>query len=376
MTKSCLQLTVFSGHRIAGSSIGRARYRLGNGTPIFVDSMSVKSCSMYNSLPNVTAERANFTFLQYGTATAKGQMTVTIPSGSYTGDQLAVALSASMNAVLTQADANVVITYDALSRKVLFTFDNVHSYYYASTFEQYFVHIPEDQHIVWQFHTESGLVNLLSTFQKGSYLLDEWLLYCGQVLSADSNSFITVTNNAQFGQHAVTVTCLTPETALLLPGSNLTQSTFLGMDPQGMSLLSDSYTSSVPFPFSSQQNIRNGMSPILNFETGGFINEHAWSSGSISLAGDLYVHFKSNILGNDQHRSCVTSRDGTFFSMPVTASYTQLQSYEPHQRVSINYPGGIELSGFTIDLYNEWDERIEPTSDYVLELLISQTDVF
>ena len=62
--------------------------------------------------------------------------------------------------------------------------------------------------------------------------------------------------------------------------------------------------------------------------------------------------------------------------MPITSSYTQLQYYEPNERTWINFNGGIELTDFEIDLFNEFDEPVELSQNYVLELLIAQTQVF
>jgi hypothetical protein len=88
------------------------------------------------------------------------------------------------------------------------------------------------------------------------------------------------------------------------------------------------------------------------------------------------MHFRSRTLANQNHRTIDNSRDTTFFSMPVRASYTQLQYHEPAERVWITFKGGIEMTDFGIDVFDEHDNRVEPTSDYVLELLIKQTTVF
>ena len=61
---NCLELTIFSGQRQHGTTIGRAQYRIDNG-PIFAGKIAVKSCTLYNTLPNVNVNRATMSFLQY-----------------------------------------------------------------------------------------------------------------------------------------------------------------------------------------------------------------------------------------------------------------------------------------------------------------------
>jgi hypothetical protein len=249
---NCLELTIFSGHRELHSSIGRAKYILNNG-PIFVGKIAVKSCTMFNTEPNVSENRNTMIFFQSGPADSLGRIEVQIPTGDYNGQDLASALETAMNNAMTQSSASVIITYDALMRKMQFTFDTTYSY----------------------------------------------------MLHQD-----------------------------------------------------------------------NPMETVLNFAINGLIGQHDWLTGAMNLSGDMYVHFRSRILADRNHRTVVNGSDTTFFSLPITSTFTQLQYHEPNERVWVDYSGGIELTNFEIDLFNEHDQRIEPTSNYVLELLIKQTEVF
>ena len=142
-------------------------------------------------------------------------------------------------------------------------------------------------------------------------------------------------------------------------------------------ITASAFTSSVPFPFTGLgEPLSNPMEQVLNFAIGGVVQPHSWISGQLNLSGPLYMHFRSRILANRNHRTVENGRDGTFFSMPKTGAYTQLQYYEPAERVWIEFKGGIELTDFEVDLYDENANKIEPTQDYVLELLVKQTEVF
>jgi hypothetical protein len=118
------------------------------------------------------------------------------------------------------------------------------------------------------------------------------------------------------------------------------------------------------------------MEPLLNIQNGGSVNAHSWTTGQINLSGDLYVNFRRSVLANQNHRTVSSTNDSTFFSLPIMASFSQLQYHEPNERVWIHYPNGIELEQFEIELRNEHDEPVAPSQDYALELLISQTAMF
>jgi hypothetical protein len=247
----CLQLTIFSGDREPHSSIGKAKYIINNG-PIFVDKISVKSLTIFNTEPNISENRNTMVFFQSGPSDALDRIEVQIPIGDYTAQDLAAALETAMNVAMTQSTASVILTYDPLTRKMYFAFDNTYSY----------------------------------------------------ILNQD-----------------------------------------------------------------------NPMENVLNFSINGVIGPHNWLSGAINLSGDMYIHFRSRILADRNHRTITNGGDTTFFSLPITSTFTQLQYHEPNERIWIQYSGGIEMSSFEIDMFNEHNQRIEPTSNYVLELLIKQSIV-
>jgi hypothetical protein len=236
--------------------------------------------------------------------------------------------------------------------------------------------------VFWTYSPSTGGTTLqASNFVAGTYRVDEWLEYCSQVLTAsaqaeEATAIIRLTNNYYLGDLNVTFESLVPGSAFQISVGAQTGALFLGMDNPGMPASAASYTSLVPFPFTSVGETINAIEPVLNFSVDGIVNVNDWTSGPANLGGDLYLHFRSRILANRGHRSVENSRDTTFFSMPITSSYTQLQYYEPNERVWIDFRGGIELTDFEIDLYNEFDEPVELSQNYVLELLIQQTEVF
>lgn len=119
---NCLELTIFSGQRQSGTRIGRAQYHIYNG-PIFAGKIAVKSCMLYNTLPKVNA---TMTFLQYGgPGDSLGLVEASIEPGAYTGSDLALAIETSMNVSLVPTTGSVAIVYNALTRKLEFTFDNI-----------------------------------------------------------------------------------------------------------------------------------------------------------------------------------------------------------------------------------------------------------
>jgi hypothetical protein len=232
------------------------------------------------------------------------------------------------------------------------------------------------------YYPSSGGAGLLqSNFVAGTYRLDEWLEYCSQVLTAsaqteEATAVMQLTNNYYIGDLNVTFESLVPGSEFLIASNGNFPATYLGMDNPGMQVQASSYVSPVAFPFTSADQTINAIEPVLNFSVDGIVNANSWISGPVNLSGDLYLHFRSRILANRGHRSVENSRDTTFFSMPITSSYTQLQYYEPNERTWINFNGGIELTDYEIDLYNEFDEPVELSQNYVLELLIQQTEVF
>ncbi len=382
MPNKCLELTIFSGQRQSDSSIGQARYRIDNG-PIFAGKLAVKSCTLYNTLPNVNVNRATMTFLQYGgPGDSLGLVQAAITPGAYSGSDLALALQTSMNTALAPtAGASVTVVYNALTRKLEFTFDNTYSYYYAPTYQQYYINSPGFT-VAWAYYPSTGGAGVLqSNFVSGTYRVDEWLEYCSQVLTAsaqaeEATAVMRLTNNYYLGNLNVTFESLVPGSEFLIGSSANFPAIYIGMDDPGMQVRASSYVSPVPFPYTNVGQTTNAIEPVLNFAVDGVVNTNAWQSGPVNLSGDLYLHFRSRILANRGHRSVENSRDTTFFSMPITSSYTQLQYYEPNERVWIDFRGGLEITDFEIDLFNEFDEPVELSQNYVLELLIQQTEVF
>jgi hypothetical protein len=387
---NCLELTIFSGHREPSSSIGKANYRIANG-PIFAGKIAVKSCTIYNTQPNVAANSTTMIFYQTGPENAIGRIEVSIDQGDYKGDELALALETAMNTALTQDNALVAITYDPITRRMQFTFDEIYSYNYEPTNNvQYYITVPKTFQMSWVYSNPNSLFRpFLSTFVGGTFLVEDWLKYCGDVMTADANvqdpgSDIRITANFYNNDPNVRIQTFLSgafQTQFALPGTNLSRGNpelvSLGMDFLGTNdNYVDVFQSSVPFPFSFTQIVPNPIESVLNFEVDGVIQPNSWTSGPLNLSGDLYLHFRSRILANRGHRTIENSRDTTFFSLPITSAFTQLQYFEPNQRVWIEYPGGIELTGMTIELFNEFDQRVEPTQNYVLELLIQQTEVF
>jgi hypothetical protein len=376
---NCLELTIFSGNRQPSSSIGKALYRIQNG-PIFVSKIAVKSCTLYNTQPNVGLTANTMVFSQSGPADSIGRIEVSIPQGDYKGSELATALQTSMNNALTQEDANVAISYDAITRKFQFTFDDLYTYDYSPTDTRYFISSPGFQ-FIWQYKPNSSTDSpiILTKLVAGNFRLDEWLEYVGQQMTADASVYDADASIRLFTEASnlnVIFETQKPGSTMSIPGTNQTpQNRFIGMDSVGFTRLA-SYKSLVSFPFTDQRSQPNPIESVLNFAIGGIVQSNSWKSGGSNLSGDLYLHFRSRILANRNHRTVENSRDSTFFSLPITASFTQLQSYEPNERVWINYHGNIELTGFDIELYNEFDQRVEPTSNYVLELLIQQSQVF
>jgi hypothetical protein len=214
--RNCLKLTIFSGQRQNGTSIGRAQYRIDNG-PIFACKIAVKSCTLYNTLPNVNVNRATMTFVQYdGPGDSLGLVEASIEAGAYTGADLALALQTSMNTALAStAGASVAVVYNALTRKLEFTFDATYSYYYAQTYQQYFITSPGFT-VFWTYSPSTGGTTLqASNFVAGTYRVDEWLRYCSQVLTAsgqaeEATAIIRLTNNYYLGDLNVTFESLVP----------------------------------------------------------------------------------------------------------------------------------------------------------------------
>jgi hypothetical protein len=185
-----------------------------------------------------------------------------------------------------------------------------------------------------------------------------------------------LSNNYYLGQFNVTFESLVPGSEFSISGNDPFPGVYLGLDTPGLTVRAASDVSPVPFPYTSVGETINAIEPVLNFSVDGIVSTNSWISGPVNLSGDLYLHFRSRILANRGHRSVENSRDTTFFSMPITSSYTQLQYYEPNERVWIDFRGGIEITDFEVDLFNEYDERVELSQNYVLELLIQQTEVF
>jgi hypothetical protein len=300
----------------------------------------------------------------------------TIEPGHYTGGNLAVVLQESMNNVLTQPTASVSVTFNAVTHKLHFIFDEIYVYNYAPAYEELFYTSPGG-FIVWQFKPTGGSTIIMgSTLAAGSYTVHSWLKYCSDVLTADAKDWradveIMVSNNYHHGQMHVSI--LVDGGEVLIPGSTGTASQMLGLDEIGMTTLASSYTSTEGFKYTTKSQIINNIEPLLNMQNGGTISDHDWLTGNVNLSGDLYVNFRSSILANQNHRTITATNDSTFFSMPVVSTYSQLQYHEPSERVWIHYPNGIELEQFEIELRNEHDEPVSPSQDYALELLISQS---
>jgi hypothetical protein len=188
---NCLELTIYSAHRESGTSIGKAMYRLKNSTTIFANKIAVKSCTMYNTVPNININRSTLTFLQTGGLgnDSLGLVQCTIEPGHYTGGNLAVVLQESMNNVLTQPSAAVSVTFNPVTHKLHFTFDEIYVYNYAPVYEELYYSSPGG-FIVWQFKPTSGSTIIMgSTFAAGNYTLDSWLKYCSDVLTADAKEW-------------------------------------------------------------------------------------------------------------------------------------------------------------------------------------------
>ena len=388
----CLELTVYSGQRQAHTSIGRAKYRVVNG-PIFAGKMAVKSCTMYNTTPPVGSDRNTLRIRQYGgPGDAAGIVEVSVDPGQYSGEELAQQIQDLLVFTLTQntPDAECITLYNPITRRIAFAFDQIYSYEYAETYAQYEMRSPGGLlYIPWQYIDSAGVQHVANTqlAASGTFLVDDWLHYVSETFTAAAQIFET-----PIGQTADIVFSINPLTLQVsilttLPGAlfqivgtdSIPQMSLLGIDGQGMTgAISNSFTSSIPYPYSGVgQPIANPMEKVLNFSVDGdAVSPRSWRSGQLNLSGPLYMHFRSRILANRNHRTADDSRDTTFFSMPKTSAYTQLQYYEPNERVWIEFKGGIELTDFEVDLYDENDNRIEPTQDYVLELLIQQTEVF
>jgi hypothetical protein len=72
----------------------------------------------------------------------------------------------------------------------------------------------------------------------------------------------------------------------------------------------------------------------------------------------------------------VNHQDTAFWSMPLTSSYRQLQHYREPQLQWISFDGGVELSEIDIKLTDENGHNLELSNDYILEILIRQTNNF
>ena len=375
---NCLELTIFSGHREAASTIGKATYRIRNG-PIFAGKIAVKSCTIYNTNPNVGVNSNILIFQQTGPNTSLGRIEITIPQGDYSGEELANVLQTAMNVALIQPDANVNISYDAITRKMQFVFDSIFDYTYETDDTRYFINSPGFQ-FPWRYQPsfDTSPRIILTELIAGNYRLDEWLVYVGDVMTRDAQVYEAIANirlSNVSGDLKVTFETIAGS-FMTLPGTDQSpQNVYLGIDTVGFDL-KESYKSLVAFPYSSSSAQPNPMESVLNFAIGGIIEPSRWVTGALNLSGDLYLHFRSRILANRGHRTIENSRDTTFFSLPIQASFTQLQYHEPNERVWIDYKGGIELTGMDIELFIEFDQRVEPTANYVLELLIKQTQVF
>jgi hypothetical protein len=236
----------------------------------------------------------------------------------------------------------------------------------------------------YQYWDNSGGEHIIgSTFVSGTYRLDEWLEYCSSVITTDIQvhepTAVFTMKADYYVSGSLKVNYNTTVGTFTIAGSATSNSKYIGMDLNGMDGNDDdNYTSTMNFPYTTTSTIMNPIEPVLNFlvDDGSIVNPNYWQTGAINLSGDLYLNFRSRILANKNHRTIDNARDTTFFSLPITTSFKQLQSYEPQQRVWIDFDGGIELTDFEIDLYNEYDEPVNLTQNYVIELLIKQTNVF
>jgi hypothetical protein len=373
--KNELSLTIYSNHREPGSSIGAASYIIDNG-PLYINSMAVKSATLYNTAFNIEKKDQLIEWTAKSILDNFYIFSHNITPGFYTSQQLAnylqIAMLDEMEGKLT--DNTLSVTYSSDSNQMSFDFDNLHDY--SSN-----IWIITVQNLVLQFNIQHGvpLYQLTTLPVSGTFtgfqlatLLEERVNRAMVSFPLDPAGGLTIIFDEVTRKFTFQPILTNPLYEYSVQPSFL--GSILGLQGQASPfLLNDPWTApgvSVGVDLNILQ--RSPIDRILNFENGGIIGQTNWTSGSVNLGGPMYLRFSSTKLSDKNHRMITNKQDTAFWSMPLTSSYRQLLHYREPELTWIVFDGGIEVSEIDIRLTDEDNHPVELANDYILELIIRQ----
>jgi hypothetical protein len=370
-----LSLTIYSAHRQPFSTISNAKYILDNG-PLYVKAMAVRSATLYNTTHNINIDKSIITWSAESLADGDGVFSFNIPVGFYTGDELALVLQNGMISEMTPFLSNntLVVTFDDVSNNMSFVFDNLHDY----SSNEWLIKV-HNLYLEVEVNMPSGNTVIKSTPVSGTYRGSD----LAQLLQ---NSYNTRMHNRGLPAADLGITFDdTNKRFSFVALDNIYQysiryasvGNIMGLNNQNTHFINQTPWTVPNQSIGQIQNllITSRIEHILSFKNGS-VNANRWVSGSVNLGGPMACRFVSTKLSDRNHRTIVNHQDTAFWSMPLTSSYRQLQHYREPQLQWISFDGGVELSEIDIKLTDENGHDLELSNDYILEILIRQTNNF
>jgi hypothetical protein len=370
-----LSLTIYSAHRQPFSTISNAKYILDNG-PLFVKAMAVRSATLYNTTYNINGNKSLINWSAESIADGNGVFSYNIPVGFYTGDQLATVLQNGMIVEMTPYLSNntLVVTFDDISNDMSFVFDNAHDY----SSNEWLIKA-HNLYLEVEVNMPSGNSVIKSTPISGTYrgvdlaqLIQDSYNTRMHLLGIPSGNLGITFNDITKKFTFVALDNIYQYSIRYASAGNV-----LGLDNQTTHFINQTPWTAPSQSVGQESNLlmTSPIEHIMSFKHGA-VTANQWVSGSVNLGGPMAVRFVSTKLSDRNHRTIVNHQDTAFWSMPLTSSYRQLQHYREPQLQWISFDGGIELSELDIRLTDENGHDLEISNDYILEILIRQTNNF